>query len=45
MHKSDCGGVLLNIKDEKAAADGYEQILINVKAKGPQNAIIKGIEV
>jgi len=44
LHKSDAGGVLINIKDEKALREGYNQILKNVKAHVP-DAEITGILV
>jgi acetyl-CoA synthetase (ADP-forming) len=44
LHKSDAGGVLLNIVDEEGVRAGYKKILENVKAKVP-DAEITGILV
>lgn len=44
LHKSDAGGVILDVKDEKGVRAGYEQIVRNVKEKVP-GAQITGILV
>jgi len=44
LHKSDAGGVLINIDDEDGVRAGYRKILENVKAKVP-GAVIAGILV
>jgi len=44
LHKSDAGGVLIDIKDEDGVREGYNRILDNVKAKVPE-AQITGILV
>lgn len=44
LHKSDAGGVIIDIKDEEGIREGYERILRNVKAKVP-DAQIEGIFV
>jgi acyl-CoA synthetase (NDP forming) len=44
LHKSDAGGVLINIKDEGGVREGYNRILENVRAKVPE-AQITGILV
>jgi len=44
LHKSDAGGVLINIKDEKGLREGYNTILKNVKRNVP-DAEITGILV
>lgn len=44
LHKTEAGGVLLNIASPEAAAEGYDQILARVKAKLPQ-ARIDGVLV
>ncbi len=44
LHKSDAGGVKVNIKDEAAARDAYQTILKNAKAY-KANANIHGIAV
>jgi acyl-CoA synthetase (NDP forming) len=44
LHKSDAGGVLVNIRDEKGVREGYNKILENVKANVP-DAEITGILV
>ncbi len=45
IHKTDVGGILLNIKTEQDAFEAYIQIVNNVKKFGPQNAKIYGVEV
>ena len=44
VHKFDVGGVLLDIRSEKDAKDGYERIVKNVKEKMP-DAKLQGILV
>jgi acetyltransferase len=38
-HKSDVGGVLLDLADEQAVANGYRQMIERVKAANPQSTI------
>ncbi len=45
IHKTDVGGIFLNIESEQDAFEAYVQILGNVKRFGPQNARIFGVEV
>lgn len=45
LHKTDVGGVLLNILDQKQAREAYTQIMTKVKKFGPRNAKIYGIEI
>jgi acetyltransferase len=45
IHKTDVGGILLNIKTEQDAFEAYIQIVNNAKKFGPQNARIYGVEV
>ncbi len=44
LHKSDAGGVKVNIKDEKGAREAYRTIMANAKAYKP-DANIHGIAV
>jgi len=44
LHKSDAGGVLVNIGDEQGVREGYNKILENVRAYAP-DAEITGILV
>ena len=44
LHKSDAGGVALDLLNRDEVIDAYEAILQNVKAYNPQ-AVIDGIEV
>lgn len=44
LHKSDVGGVLLNLRSAEAVAQGYQQILKNVQNAYPK-AMIQGILV
>ena len=44
LHKSDAGGVLLNLENEAEVIDAYQTIIHSCKANVP-NAIIDGIEV
>ncbi|NVM46054.1 MAG: acetate--CoA ligase family protein [Candidatus Lokiarchaeota archaeon] len=45
IHKTDVGGIFLNIESEQDAFEAYVQILDNAKRFGPQNALIFGVEV
>ncbi len=45
IHKTDVGGIMLNIQDETQAMEAFIQIINNVKKFGPQNAKIYGIEI
>ena len=45
IHKTDCGGVVLNIKNEQQAKDAFLRIINNVQKYGPLNAKIYGIEL
>ena len=45
IHKTDVGGILLNIKTEQDAFEAYIQIVNNAKKFGPQNVKIYGVEV
>jgi len=45
IHKTDVGGILLNIETEQEAFEAYIQIVNNSKKFGPQNAKIYGVEV
>ncbi len=44
LHKSDVGGVILNLRDEEEVREAYRRIHENVKAKVP-GAVIEGILV
>ncbi len=44
IHKSDAGGLALNLENEKEVVDAYQAILSNVRKKYP-DAHIKGISV
>jgi acetate---CoA ligase (ADP-forming) subunit beta len=44
IHKSDAGGVKLNLNNAQEVKEAYEQILVSVKAKYPQ-AVIDGISI
>lgn len=44
LHKSDAGGVLLNLDNEEEVIDAYQTIIHSCKANVP-NAVIDGIEV
>jgi len=44
LHKSDAGGVLLNLENEAEVIDGYQTIIHSCKANVP-DAVIDGIEV
>ena len=45
IHKTDVGGILLNIETGQDAFEAYIQIVDNAKKFGPQNAKIYGVEV
>ncbi|MFW9875883.1 MAG: acetate--CoA ligase family protein, partial [Candidatus Thorarchaeota archaeon] len=45
IHKTDVGGILLNIETEQNAFEAFIQIINNAKKFGPQNAKIYGVEV
>jgi acetyltransferase len=45
IHKTDVGGILLNIETEQDAFEAYIQIVDKAKKFGPQNAKIYGVEV
>ncbi|MHA1509608.1 MAG: acetate--CoA ligase family protein, partial [Promethearchaeota archaeon] len=45
IHKTDVGGIFLDIETEQEAFDAYVQIIENAKKFGPQNARIYGVEV
>ncbi|MFX1529748.1 MAG: acetate--CoA ligase family protein [Promethearchaeota archaeon] len=45
IHKTDVGGILLNIETAQDAFEAYIQIVNNAKKFGPQNAKIYGVEV
>ena len=45
IHKTDVGGIALNIETPQQAFEAYIQIVENVKKFGPKNAIIYGVEV
>ncbi len=42
VHKTESGGVILDVKDEKALREGYQQILKNCRKKNPK-AKISGV--
>ena len=44
LHKSDAGGVLLDLENKKEVVVGYEAIMHSCRAYNP-NAVIEGIEV
>ncbi len=44
LHKSDVGGVMLDLDNSKEVVDAYEAIIHKCKAYNP-NALIEGIEV
>jgi acyl-CoA synthetase (NDP forming) len=44
IHKSDCGGVLLNLKSEPEVEEAYEKILQNARSHHP-DASIEGVSV
>jgi len=45
IHKTDVGGIALNIETPEEAFEAYIQIIDSVKKFGPQNSRIYGIEV
>ena len=45
IHKTDVGGILLDIGTEQDAFEAYIQLINNAKKFGPQNAKIYGVEV
>ncbi len=45
IHKTDVGGIALNIETPQQAFEAYIQIIDNVKKFGPQNSRIYGVEV
>ena len=45
MHKSDCGGVLIGVKNADEAAAGFDTIMNNARTRGPTGAILKGVEI
>jgi acetyltransferase len=44
IHKTDVGGVVLNIDDEKEIVEAYEAIMENCKRNAPK-AMIRGVEI
>ena len=44
IHKSDAGGVALNLLNEKEVVDAYEAIISNCKAHVP-DTVIEGVEI
>lgn len=44
IHKTEAGGILLNIQDEQQAVDSFEKLLSNAKAYNPE-AVIDGVLV
>jgi len=44
LHKSDAGGVIVGINDEKGIREGYQAIIANIKKNVP-TAVIEGILV
>lgn len=45
VHKTDVGGIVLDINKKQEAFEAYTQIIDNTKKFGPQNAKIYGVEV
>ena len=45
IHKTDVGGIILNIENSNQAFEAYIQITENAKKFGPQNARLYGVEV
>ncbi len=45
IHKTDVGGIFLNIESEQEAFEAWVQIVENAKKFGPQNSKIYGVEV
>lgn len=44
VHKSDCGGVAVNLVDESSLADAYQKMMTNIRTKLP-DAHIEGVLV
>ena len=44
LHKTDIGGVMLNVQDEQAASAGYETIMARARAAHP-DAHVRGVQV
>jgi acetyl-CoA synthetase (ADP-forming) len=44
LHKSDAGGVIVGVNDEKGIREGYQRIVANIKKNVP-TAVIEGILV
>ena len=44
LHKSDAGGVIVGVNDEKGIREGYQRIIANIKKNVPA-AVIEGILV
>jgi acyl-CoA synthetase (NDP forming) len=44
LHKSDAGGVIIGVNDEKGTREGYQRIIANIKKNVPA-AVIDGILV
>ena len=44
LHKSDVGGVALDLQDRKEAVEAYEAIMQNCRARAPR-AVVDGVEV
>ncbi len=45
IHKTDVGGIILNIESPEQAFEAYIQIVENAKKFGPRNAQIYGVEL
>lgn len=45
LHKTDVGGIILDVRSPEQAFEAYIQIIDNSKKFGPQNAKIYGVEV
>ena len=45
IHKTDVGGIILNIETEQQAFEAYIQIIDNTKRFGPEIAKIYGVEI
>ncbi|MGV9200740.1 MAG: acetate--CoA ligase family protein, partial [Promethearchaeia archaeon] len=45
VHKTDVGGIVLDISNPQEAFEAYIQIVDNAKKFGPQNAKVYGVEV
>lgn len=44
LHKSDVGGVILDLEDEKEVVDAYQAIMTACKSRKP-DAVIRGVEI